>query len=179
MGRPALDLDGQKFGMLMATNRLRTNAHGHERERFCYCDCGNTSWVKTSYLIYGYTKSCGCYRNTFRTLTPGQAARNQVWRDYTSNAQSRGLSWRLSRKTFDVLTSSKCFYCHRLPATTRRARRKTDDDFVYNGIDRTNNNLGYTMQNTVPCCAVCNRAKKDMSFLDFKQWIKDVINANS
>ena len=42
---------------------------------------------------------------------------------------------------------------------------------MYNGIDRKDNNLGYTPKNVVPCCSVCNFAKKNMPFDAFMAWI--------
>jgi len=177
MGRIALDLDGQRFGRLVATNELRVNSHGNERERLCHCDCDKHAWVKTSYLVRGYTKSCGCWRDTFRTLQPGQAARNQVWRDYTANAKARELSWELTSVQFDDLMHGICFFCQRPPKTIRKARRKDDISFTYNGIDRLDNNLGYTINNVVSCCMICNRAKGNMSLEDFLNWTKDLSEA--
>lgn len=45
---------------------------------------------------------------------------------------------------------------------------------LYNGIDRKNSSEGYTLGNSLPCCRVCNRAKSDMDYEEFKQWIKDI-----
>lgn len=46
--------------------------------------------------------------------------------------------------------------------------------FTYNGIDRLNNDEGYTVENTVTCCSVCNRAKHTMGFEAFRAWIARV-----
>lgn len=50
--------------------------------------------------------------------------------------------------------------------------------YVYNGLDRVNNLLGYELTNVVPCCNICNRAKKDMTYEQFKLWIKDLKENN-
>lgn len=42
--------------------------------------------------------------------------------------------------------------------------------FPWNGIDRADNSKGYTIDNCVPCCQICNRAKKDMKLEDFAAW---------
>ena len=42
---------------------------------------------------------------------------------------------------------------------------------MYSGLDRINNEVGYTRQNVVPCCIICNRAKNSMPFKDFIDWI--------
>jgi hypothetical protein len=44
-------------------------------------------------------------------------------------------------------------------------------EFVYNGIDRLDCAIGYQPNNVVSCCAICNRAKGDMPFEAFIEWI--------
>jgi hypothetical protein len=34
--------------------------------------------------------------------------------------------------------------------------------------------MGYVPGNVVPCCHICNLAKKDMSYEEFISWIDDV-----
>lgn len=31
------------------------------------------------------------------------------------------------------------------------------------GLDRANNEIGYKIDNLIPCCATCNKAKRDMT----------------
>ena len=40
--------------------------------------------------------------------------------------------------------------------------------FTFNGIDRKNNNLGYTYDNCVTACTTCNKAKNSMTIEEFK-----------
>ena len=42
----------------------------------------------------------------------------------------------------------------------------------YNGIDRLDSSLGYTKDNIVTCCKICNYAKNKMKFEDFKMDIE-------
>lgn len=46
--------------------------------------------------------------------------------------------------------------------------------YVYNGLDRRNNNKGYTHDNIVPCCKPCNYAKRDMNIEEFRNWVRRV-----
>ena len=52
--------------------------------------------------------------------------------------------------------------------------------FNYNGIDRVDNKIGYTLKNCVTCCKYCNNAKKDNDVDEFKEWLEYVktINCN-
>ena len=49
-------------------------------------------------------------------------------------------------------------------------------DYVYNGIDRIDNNKGYTIDNIVPCCAKCNYAKGKLTLQEFKELIEGIYN---
>lgn len=55
----AYDLTNQIFGHLTA---LDAKTEGRIRKWRCQCVCGNEVWVKTSNLVQGYQKSCGCKR---------------------------------------------------------------------------------------------------------------------
>jgi len=54
------DLTGQKFGRLRVVNEAERRDNGRV-EWICECDCGNTVTCKSSLLMNGHTKSCGCY----------------------------------------------------------------------------------------------------------------------
>lgn len=56
-----IDLVGQRFGSLEV---LKYAGNGKYE---CQCDCGNKTYVLTSNLLNGQTKSCGCIRQTIYT----------------------------------------------------------------------------------------------------------------
>jgi len=169
------DLADKRFGKLIATNALRRS--GTVTKRLCFCDCGEEAWVPTNRLTTGHTKSCGCWQSEFRKLEPGVAVRNQILDGYKRDAAKRNFVWSLTDRQFEELIAGHCYYCRRPPSSTRTARRM-NGDLTYNGIDRMDNNLGYTFLNTVSCCKVCNRAKSDMSFDDFMEWVADLSEAH-
>lgn len=76
---------------------------------------------------------------------------------YKSRAKKNNLKFNLSKKEFIFILEKDCYYC------------KTPNA---NGIDRYSNNKGYYHGNIVPCCWTCNRAKSDMSFMDFEDYIQ-------
>lgn len=53
------DISGQRFGRLVAVERVAVDKFGHSRW-FCQCDCGKQKIVDMSSLTGGRTRSCGC-----------------------------------------------------------------------------------------------------------------------
>ena len=68
-GRSALDLEGMRFGMLTAIERLDERIAGAVVWR-CRCDCGNEVAVKSHVLASGKKENCGCKpaRRPYRDL---------------------------------------------------------------------------------------------------------------
>lgn len=104
------------------------------------------------------------------------ATRNGVVRSYrTYCAKSRNLECALSEDDFDALFSGNCCYCGVPPSNTIKYATSSLA-FTYNGIDRVDNNIGYTVENCVSCCTVCNKAKMVMSEQEFAGWVCRVYN---
>lgn len=95
-------------------------------------------------------------------------------RKYKSIAGYRNYIFDLTKDEFRELTKNNCYYCGQFPKSLHTARNAFGS-YVYNGIDRVNNNIGYNRENCVTCCGICNRAKNDSSIEEFKTWIKNLI----
>ena len=54
-----VDLTGKRFGLLTVLSR-GVNKKDKKSTWLCLCDCGNYKVVRSSNLIAGQTKSCGC-----------------------------------------------------------------------------------------------------------------------
>lgn len=68
--RQPLDLQGQRFGRLVAVELARTESNkGRGRHWLCQCDCGNTAVVRAAHLTSGHTVSCGCRGQEVRKET--------------------------------------------------------------------------------------------------------------
>lgn len=60
MGRPAIDISGQKFGKLTALSIVE-HCGAHKPARWlCMCECGNQKVVDSQLLRRGIVKDCGC-----------------------------------------------------------------------------------------------------------------------
>lgn len=67
MGKQYKDLTGMRFGRLLVLECCGKNEHGKYIWK-CLCDCGNITYVISSRLITGRTKSCGCLNREVTSL---------------------------------------------------------------------------------------------------------------
>lgn len=139
----------------------------------CLCDCGNKTSVKSSNLIGGITKSCGCLKEE-RILPCGEACFNRFYGIYQRNAKKKSLDFMLSKQEFKEITEQCCHYCGAKPTPTVSSTIKKitgTETYVSNGIDRIDNNKGYTINNVIPCCSNCNYAKRNRNYEEYLEWI--------
>ena len=179
------DLSNQKFGRLLAIISLIKNKKGSYIWH-CKCDCGNICNVAGYRLKNGHTKSCGCLssellikRNKVRipkNKKPiGESAFNKLYRIYQRTSENKNMLFDISKEEAKNLFLDNCFYCGALPKQTIRTRKDLSP-FIYNGIDRLNNDLGYLRSNVVTCCKRCNIAKNNMKLEDFLDLISNIYN---
>ncbi len=170
------DLTGHKFEL------LRVLGESEERKRgyVCWrvrCDCGSPEFTASTNQLQSRQKplkSCGCLSNK---KPAGVAARNHLLYGYKRNARKQNRPWELTDDQFHQLTQSDCHYCGRSPRSIQK--NKYTGPYVYNGIDRRDNFLGYLLDNVVPCCKICNWAKGKMSYDEFVVWIADLVRHQS
>lgn len=103
---------------------------------------------------------------------------NIIYGAYKRGAIDRNLSWELTHEEFNNLINQNCFYCNSEPKVYESEKRynKTNIDFKRNGIDRIDSSKGYTIENCVPCCEMCNRMKLDYTLEEFKNQIERLFN---
>lgn len=158
---------GQKYNMLTVTGRSNV-WKGGKQYYDCKCDCGEV----VACHIYDLTKNkkhnCGCRKGM--RLPDGQAGFNRLYKSYQKNALSENrksrapndLEFDLTPAEFKILTQSDCYYCGNSPSYKSKGygkQRGTHSTYLYNGIDRVDNNKGYITTNCVSCCGICNVAK--------------------
>ena len=162
----------------------------------CKCDCGNEKIVVSDNLSSGKSKSCGCLKNDILSRKGNQYGIYEDRQEAMLKVQYSHLKRRHLNKnmiglvidfdTFKILSKSKCKYCgleHSKEIEDRlneskNQKRISDEVLFVNGIDRLDSNIGYTNENSVPCCKHCNFAKHTMSANDFYSWIRRVYEYN-
>lgn len=175
--RIKIDMTGQKFGKLTVIRRNYPNARDGHQKWLCKCECGIEKAINRSSLMSGNTKSCGCFRKEYMSnktrIKPGLSNMRSLIANYKKSAKNKGHSYELTEKQFAEITQQNCHYCGAKPNGIA-SHSKQNGDYIYNGLDRINNTKGYTIDNVVPCCKLCNYKKSDMSLQEFEDWIKKV-----
>ena len=162
---------GQRFERLVTLERT-SNRSGHIVWK-CKCDCGNIVEVIASDLKRGTTRSCGCLVKDL-AHTVSDSTYKVLYRQYKRNARIRNLKFELDLIDFIELLSDNCFYCGSAPSNIMDRYLSHYNKVIYNGIDRVDNNEGYTVENVVTCCEQCNKAKRDLTLKQFINWINRV-----
>jgi hypothetical protein len=143
----------------------------------CKCDCGNV-FEKEAQRITGKwgTRSCGCLQienSGCKVMPNGESMFRELMKCYRISAKHRQIPFSLTEEIFRKLTKQNCHYCGSIPQK-EKTHPKTPSVYIYNGIDRVDNTMGYELENVVSCCEKCNRAKHTMSLTNFKNWIDSV-----
>ena len=75
------------------------------------------------------------------------------WHCLLQNAKKRKHEVFLTREQFEIISTQPCHYCKGL----------LDQDLgLGSHLDRVNNTLGYSSENSVSCCNFCNRIKQHL-----------------
>ena len=69
----------------------------------------------------------------------------KLLKEYKRWAKARNLTFKLTLEQFLSFQNQSCNYCGELLDRIR--------------LDRINNKVGYTINNVVPCCHICNKIK--------------------
>lgn len=166
-----LNLIGQRFTRLTVVAFHKRDVH-HQFIWKCVCDCGNEVISSGNQLRRHKAKSCGCIKkdSNAKRKEYGEASFNNIIRQYKNNAAHRGYVFTLTPDEFRHLISQNCNYCGRPPSQQRNS--KSYGNIIHNGIDRVDNNVGYIIENVVPCCVQCNISKTNHTVDEFKGWLK-------
>ena len=167
---------GNRYGRWTVIRQAK-NGNRRQARWLCQCDCGTMRTVAGSTLRNGSSQSCGCLQRErtshSRSLPKGEASFNEVLGRMKRSAKDRGYEWDLTREQVACLTKQCCYYCGAEPKQCRKAPRH-NGPYIYNGLDRLDNDKGYAPGNVVPCCGACNRMKLAMTLEEFTSRICQV-----
>lgn len=158
---------------------------GHPKGRLlviCEClNCGEITTRRYDHLVRNLPDHCKkCVKETYKhpeVLTPLM----KHFSNCKSSAKSRNILWSLTLDNFKEITQQSCYYCgepiKEIKSLSKAGRKgSTYIEYIANGIDRKDNNEGYILENSVPCCSICNRMKNKYSLDMFYDKIKKIYN---
>ena len=153
----------------------------------CWCEnCGFLTRVFTSSaLLYGRSVTCGQCDYSQATerarksyVHEYERGLHRLIRNYKNSAKKREYEWLLTDDQALKLFLGSCAYCGAPPQRNSGKGMGLRDwgEFMYNGIDRVNNEPYYRLDNTVSCCADCNVAKRMMTKDAFLALVSKIYN---
>ncbi len=177
-----LNVLGKRFGKLVVLAETpMTNKAGSPLYE-CICDCGGTAYRAAPKLLASNCPSCAACKEAHNKGKPrkeaGESGLNTLYCSYRKGAQARNYVFELTKEDVRSITTQPCFYCGAAPSRVTYGSTgftKDHGGFLSNGIDRVDNNIGYTKDNSVPCCHVCNYMKGVQSLPDFVAHCRKII----
>lgn len=132
-----------KIADLMPTSTIKVRVKCEDCKKERYVQYGNLNSKGREFLKTGETPCNAC-------ATQRRSGENhQAWvgggkfTTYKNTALRRGYVFELTLDQLNKLINSNCLYCGKDGG----------------GIDRYDNTIGYTINNSVPCCRPCNLSK--------------------
>lgn len=133
----------------------------------CQCKCGNVKVIRAKSVRSGATKSCGCLaRELARQRATGNTYRNErdfqwLYSNLLRSAKSGKRTCNISYEDFLKFTAIKtCHYCGTsIPWEPHGKYRKSSSGYF---LDRKDNSKGYSTNNCVVCCSLCNHVKGNL-----------------
>lgn len=164
-----INLSGKRFGRWLVLSYYKTKKYSHCNSIYwkCVCTCGAISFKSSQALRNKRTKSCNCFKYDKYKRNRYKEKLNLTWYRYKSCAKTKNIEFTLTKEQVITLIKACCNYCG--------SNNKNNLSLNINGIDRVDNNIGYTLSNCVSCCSTCNKAKSDMRLKDFKVWLKRLV----
>lgn len=137
--------------------------------------CGKNSIRRKDHIMTN-PSYCNFCKEKMTAKPKMESVINTIYSGYKTNAKSRNLTFELSKDLFKELVSKNCFYCGEEPVESQfsKSRNRTDIKYLHNGVDRLDSSIGYTINNCVPCCIMCNLMKNKFTFVDFLNKIKQI-----
>jgi hypothetical protein len=83
----------------------------------------------------------------------------------------------LSKEEFKILTKQNCYYCGVEPLQEAKPANLKNGIYLYNGIDRKDDNIGYEINNCVTSCKKCNYMKQGLTDIEFFEHIQKILES--
>jgi hypothetical protein len=82
----------------------------------------------------------------------------------------------LTVEQFYKMSQLNCYYCNSPPSNATNKNKSSSLKFIYNGLDRINNNDDHSFENIISCCYTCNFGKSNIEFENFINHLEKLKN---
>jgi len=169
------DLTNKRFGKLLVTEVTDKPLHITSKNRGvfwkCVCDCGCEKIVRSTELINGDTKSCGCLKHVGPFKGYGDIPKSVYTSIKNWSAGSRNIPFDISIEylwELFLFQNRKCAYTGS-PLKFGKSRNDADKTA---SLDRIDSSKGYIKGNVVWCHKRVNVLKMNLSLSDFYNFCK-------
>lgn len=173
----AKDLTGLSFGKLVVISKADKPCHITSKNRGtfwkCACSCGGEKVVRSTELLNGDTKSCGCLRHVGPFKGYGEIPKSVYTNIKNWSARSRDIHFDVTIEylwELFLLQDRKCVYT----GCTLNFGRSKNDISKTASLDRIDSSKGYIKGNVVWCHKLINVLKMDLSTESFYKLCKSV-----
>jgi hypothetical protein len=127
----------------------------------CVSCCSLCNYMKATLPVYIFVKRCE-HIAVYNKLTDHGKLYSKLFTDhgaikqickYKKRANKKNISFELTNDQFKKLIVRDCYIC---------GKEATENNC--NGIDRFDNDIGYTLENSKSCCTECNFSKKNFDY---------------
>ncbi len=171
-----VDLTGREFGYLTVLSDT-----GLRKSRrpiwLCRCSCGNECNILGRYLTNGDTKSCGCYAqgNAHNRDAVGEITLS-FWTPIVRQAKRRGIPFEITREQAWALFLQQERKCALTGVKLTLSTNIRDQRGMQTAsLDRTKNELGYTLSNVQWVHKRINIMKNVVSNEELIQWCRLIV----
>lgn len=189
-----LELKSKIFKRLTVLEQVAVPKHLKNKTStywLCLCICGKEIIARGNQLVNGNTTSCGCFNIEQIKLYHSYSIIEDVKMASAKYIYRTGYNEdNISFNYFYELSQKNCYYCNSAAINSKKCYNIfkiikniknryasdfsiTNGNFIYNGLDRINNNKQHSADNVITCCFTCNSFKNDLNFNIF---IKNINN---
>lgn len=166
MGHPR-DYTGMKRGKLTYLHSTDEYSSTGRVIWAAQCDCGRIAYIPTSNI--SQNRSCGCMLPSSPHYIPISAHR-YTYTVIKVRHNAKYIGDVLTYEQYAPMASARCTYCKSPPNNSFKGT-------PYQGIDRVDNDRGYTVDNCVPCCDKCNSFKSAYHIDEFFEHVLKIADA--
>lgn len=173
MGYHYKELTGQRFGRLVALERLPERIGHYKAVAWkCQCDCGVIKPIARGELTSGNTQSCGCLFKELVSSRKRIRPYEALYNNCAKVAKGRGLDFSISYEEFVELTDQKnCHYCD---SEITWSKVNIGLNGPAHNLDRKDNTKGYSLENCLISCGICNCMKRALPYDVFIEHIRKI-----